>query len=338
MKKDNLIDIVITWVDGNDPNWLKEFNKYSSNTSGDKSDCRYRDFDFLKYWFRTIEQNASWVRKIHFVTWGHLPEWLDVNNPKLNIVKHSDFIPDDYLPTFNSCVIELNLYRIEGLSNQFIYFNDDMFLMKQKCFEDFFKNEKPIDLPIFEKLNYHGQFSLTHFRNSILIQNNFNRKIVFFNDWNNWLNINYSPRQILKNIYALFSFGTLNIRAPHFAMSLLKKDFINIWEKEKFYLEKACKDRFRNYNSINPYVIRMWNICSNEFIVRKRKMNNKSANLKDSIEDNIDVIKYIFTNEFDLVCFNDNITDHNVFIETKDFLNAYFEKYYPTKSSFEKYD
>ena len=114
------IDIVVTWVDGSDPEWLKERARYSG-TPVELSDVRFRDWGLMRYWFRGIEKYAPWVRKIHFVTWGHLPDWLDTTNPKLHIVKHTDFIPAEYLPTFNSHTIELNLHRIEGLAEQFIY-------------------------------------------------------------------------------------------------------------------------------------------------------------------------------------------------------------------------
>ena len=78
------IDFVITWVDGNDPLWLKEYRKYKG-IEDEEFVFRYRDWDFLRYWFRGVEENAPWVRKIHFVTWGHIPSWLDTSNPKINI-------------------------------------------------------------------------------------------------------------------------------------------------------------------------------------------------------------------------------------------------------------
>ena len=96
------IDIVIPWVDGNDPEWLAEKNKYKKNKAEDDNINRYRDWDLLRYWFRGIEKNAPWINKIHFITWGHLPSWLDAENPKLNIVKHQDYIPEKYLPPIYS--------------------------------------------------------------------------------------------------------------------------------------------------------------------------------------------------------------------------------------------
>ena len=76
--KESAIDFVIPWVDGNDPEWRSEKNVYcgnnkSSSSEKDIRDERYRDWDNLQYWFRGVEKFTPWVRKIHFVTWGHLP-------------------------------------------------------------------------------------------------------------------------------------------------------------------------------------------------------------------------------------------------------------------------
>ena len=68
-----MVDIVITWVNGNDKKWKESFYKYSALYDGDKREVRYRDWDLLRYWFRGIDKFAPWVRKIHFVTEGHIP-------------------------------------------------------------------------------------------------------------------------------------------------------------------------------------------------------------------------------------------------------------------------
>ena len=85
---------------------------------------RYRDWEILKYLFRSIENFAPWVNNVYFVTCGHLPAWLNTECPKLQIVSHKDFIPEKYLPTFNSHSIEWNFHRIKNLSEHFVYFND----------------------------------------------------------------------------------------------------------------------------------------------------------------------------------------------------------------------
>lgn len=100
----------------------------------------------LRYWFRGVEKFAPWVNKIFFVTYGHMPKWLNIDHPKLVVVKHEDFIPSQYLPTFNSQLIEFNFCYIKDLSERFVYFNDDMFLLNDVSPERFFKDGLPCDL------------------------------------------------------------------------------------------------------------------------------------------------------------------------------------------------
>ena len=141
--KNSEVDIVVLWVDGNDPEWLKERMQYDNSIKNSGNlDSRFRDWGLMRYWFRGIEKNVNWYRKIFFVTWGHVPEWLDTSHPKLRIVKHSDYIPAEYLPTYNSNTIEMNLHRIEDLSENFILFNDDIFVIDEIREEMFFRNDQ----------------------------------------------------------------------------------------------------------------------------------------------------------------------------------------------------
>ena len=145
--EDYPIDIVVTWLDGSDESWLKEKKKYyemaDSQTQMENPVERYRDWGLLQFWFRAIEKYAPWARYIFFVTCGHKPEWLNTENSKLRFVSHRDFIPPEYLPTFCSDTIELNLWRIEDLSEHFLYFNDDVFLNKPVKPNVFFANGLP---------------------------------------------------------------------------------------------------------------------------------------------------------------------------------------------------
>ena len=142
------IDFVILWVDGSDPRWLKQKNEQLKLQGANLPENRYRDYGTLMYLFRGIEKYASWVNKVYFITWGHIPDWMDINNEKLVIVKHEEFIPKEYLPTFNSNVIEMNLHRIENLSENFVLFNDDLFILNELLPTDFFENDLPKDMYI----------------------------------------------------------------------------------------------------------------------------------------------------------------------------------------------
>lgn len=143
----DVIDFVVTWVDGSDPDWMEQKTKYSEQIGGTprgNGKCRYRNWECFKYWFRAVEKYAPWVHNVYLVTWGHVPEWLNIECPKLKIINHTDFMPADYLPTFNCNPLELNLHRIPGLSELFVYFNDDVLLNRPCEPTDFFINGKPL--------------------------------------------------------------------------------------------------------------------------------------------------------------------------------------------------
>nr|WP_227993746.1 stealth family protein [Pseudactinotalea sp. HY160] len=129
------IDVVYTWVDGTDPQWVVRKRAAVEQLSGESmtedaaADLRFVDHDELRYSLRSIEQYAPWVRHIYIVTDRQRPAWLKADHPRITVVDHTDIAPPGAsLPTFNSHAIEANLHRIEGLSEHFLYFNDDVFL------------------------------------------------------------------------------------------------------------------------------------------------------------------------------------------------------------------
>jgi glycosyltransferase involved in cell wall biosynthesis len=142
------IDVVYTWVDGSDPDWNAAREQRLSGITGaaqvtaqtreSSGQARFLDRDELRYSFRSIHLFAPWVRRIHLVTAGQVPDWLDTDHPRINLVDHSEILPADGLPTFNSHAIETSLHTIEGLSEQFLYFNDDFFLARPVRPEAFF--------------------------------------------------------------------------------------------------------------------------------------------------------------------------------------------------------
>ena len=140
------IDVVYTWVDDGDPGWRREKDhwaaKYNRPTSTEARALhreRFRNRDELRYSLRSLEMFAPWVRRIFIVTADQTPSWLNTDHPKIRMVSHRDIYRDpDALPTFNSSGIETQLHHIEGLSEHFVYFNDDMFLGQRARRDDFF--------------------------------------------------------------------------------------------------------------------------------------------------------------------------------------------------------
>lgn len=115
------------------------------------------------------------------MTWGHLPEWLDTSHPKLNIINHKDYIPEKYLPTFNSNVIELNLDRIEGLSEYFVNFNDDFFLNSMTKPDDFFIDGLPRLQMMYMPIQAVEKFSSVLFNNTLILNQLNKENLQIFN-------------------------------------------------------------------------------------------------------------------------------------------------------------
>lgn len=133
------MDAVITFVNGNDPVWQRA---YAQTTSQVVLKKRYRDWGFLPYLLRGIEQNMPYIGNIFLVvsTESQVPDW--INRNAVRVVLHADIIPSEYLPTFNSTTIELFLHRIPGLSEQFVYFNDDLFPVSPLPESNLFREDK----------------------------------------------------------------------------------------------------------------------------------------------------------------------------------------------------
>ena len=135
------IDVVYTWVDSADPRWQADrarFDTTTANASASNAE-RFIDRQELRYSLRALELFAPFVRHIYIVTADQHPQWLAKGHPKITVVPHSDIFPDpSVLPTFNSHAIETCLHRIEGLSENFVYFNDDVFVGQEVGPADFF--------------------------------------------------------------------------------------------------------------------------------------------------------------------------------------------------------
>ncbi|BFZ05151.1 hypothetical protein BsWGS_08190 [Bradybaena similaris] len=102
---------------------------------------RFEDNEELRYSLRSIEQFAPWVRHIFIVTNGQIPYWLNLDNPRLTIITHDEiFLNSSHLPTFSSPAIEANIHRIPGLSDKFLYLNDDVMFGSPVWPDDFFSH------------------------------------------------------------------------------------------------------------------------------------------------------------------------------------------------------
>ena len=145
------IDVVILYVTMDDPVWQKSFieakqkSENIDNLKIDIGDNRYEDSNELEICLASIKRNMTYVRKIFLVVSNieQVPEYAK-HYDNLQVVLHKDIIPNQYLPLFNSSSIEIFLHNIPDLSEHFVYFNDDMFILKESDRWLFFeKNGKP---------------------------------------------------------------------------------------------------------------------------------------------------------------------------------------------------
>lgn len=321
------IDIVVTWVDGDDPVWQNKKAKYTGvKISDGNTAARYRDLGTLKYWFRGIEKFAPWVRYVYFVTDDQKPAWLNLDHPKLKWVKHTDYIPEQYLPTFNSHVIEWNLHRIDGLSENFIYFNDDVFLIKKTNPSDFFVDGKPCVLPLLSRLHPNDLFNYMLFNNAYMINRHFSFRECVRRDIKKWL-----KHQSLSGLMRLVLFG-MHSDFPGFANSHIgqcfKKSTIQtLWECEYEWIDATCRNKIRTKDDLTPWSVTNWQIMTGDF--HPQKPIGKYFTLQKG-----HAIDYVRKQRGKVICINDTDAEQD-FENHKQMLVEAFETVFFEKSSFE---
>ena len=326
------IDIVLTWVDQNDPEWQAEKNKYDPDgTNPEGGDVRYRDWDNLQYVFRGIERFMPWVHRVFFVTMGHLPVWLNTAYPRLRIVKHSDFIPRKYLPTFNSNTIDLNIFRIQDLSERFIFFNDDTFVIKPVKEADFFTKGRPRDMACISP----QPIARDNIRNIVInnleiLNDHFTIEDIRKNKWK-WMDIrNYGMFALRSFLFMRFS-SIIGIFEPHIPISFLRSTFEELWTIEEQAFDETCQNKFRTKLDINIWLARYWQLLSAQFEPRSRYFGKLIC-----AADTQGVKDVLGSSKYKMVCINDDESvSADAFPAIKSIVNRELEKILPDPCGFE---
>lgn len=330
------IDFVIPWVDGNDTKWLEEKKKYEPYTTFNSKEAntsnRYRDWNLLKYWFRGVETYAPWVRNIHFLTWGHIPSFLKTDHPKLHIVNHKDFIPLDALPTYSSPAIEMCLHNIKGLSEHFVYFNDDMFLIRNVKKNDFFINGLPVEYFEESPCFHIGNSMYEHWmRNALFIVNkHFNKHAQVKLNKKKWFK--YISKSSFINTLLSYPWKSyVGFPASHLPAPFLKSTWFDIWSKEEIYLKDTVYSKFRSSLNVEQDLFRFWQFAECNF--ENAKIDGHYFSItKSSINEIYNVIKKQTYKE---ICLNDDC-ENDAFDICQNKIRTAFELILPHKSSFEK--
>ncbi len=332
------IDFVVTWLDSTDPEWQEAYRKARGvemlNDAG-----RYRNWGLFKYWFRAVETYAPWVNKVFLVTNGKNPDWINANHPKLVLVSHKDYIPEKYLPTFNSITIELNMNKIPGLSEHFVYFNDDFYINSPVEPEYYFKGGLPCDcnnetLTIDPYYSHNDGFSTKQylFCDMAVLNSHFDRREVVKGQRKRWFG-NHLPKKSLLASFLLRKkcyFQFFDWR--HYEQPMLKSVIDEIWEKEPYWMNKSCT-QFRAEIGLNPYIIRYWQFATNRFF----PTNLKSGSMYNINKSNLKkIVKILGDTSIKSLCINDSYRCSDAdFEQIKSEITKVFEMKFPMKSSFE---
>lgn len=312
------IDLVYTYVNGNDEEWLKERSKYSQE--GDNGACRYRDNDELVYSLRSVERFAPWINKVFIVSNSKPPKWLNLDSDKLRYVYHEEFMPKEILPCYNSNVIEAYISNIPELSEHYLYACDDMMFGNKVSPDFFFTNGKP--------------------NIRMCVQNDYAESYYF--------SIILQAQKMIEDKYGL----RLNSLPWHNIDPYVKSENINCINEFKEQYDNASRNRLREKNDIQRVLFHYYYIANNRCRYTKYDISNHDKlrwyRLKsflfpslffDFYFDNIDsFFRYkkpqkLFERGPKVFCLNDSegTTDEDL-KKYRDLLNRLF----PDKSGFEK--
>lgn len=338
------IDFVLPWVDNQDPEWQKSRLKYSGNQSSSDANAsaRFRDSGTLKYVLRSIEKNCPWYNKVYLITCGHYPEWLDVNSPKIELVKHSDIYDNkEHLPVFNSSSIEMSLPNIEGLSEHFVYLNDDTVIFSKTDVDRFFVEGKPVDflchawLPrnkLFGKLKPIDTW-VNSLNNNISLINQFFKVSSLDNKYlynESYSIFNKISNFFLRNIYKKYFW----FEHWHHPISYLKSTLQEVKENCFNEMQVCSINKFRNNTDLTQYLYRYWRLAKGDFYPYKHndgiETNITSINILHKVIQDCNQLKPHF------VCLNDSPKlSNDVYKLVKNEMLEFFDKHFPEKSSFE---
>lgn len=312
------IDMVYTWVDNKDPKWLEKKLAYSgecidNNVNGN---CRYIDNDELKYSLRSLEKYANWINKIYIITDNQFPKWLNTDNKRVKIIDHSEIMPKECLPVFNSNAIEHCISNIPNLSEYYLYGNDDTFFAN-KVSPSYF----------YHKDGYpYCRFSYK-----------FDKDFDFYNRM--CANTDYLIEKKFGKSLKMFCHHNIN--------AYRKSDVKNCIEMFKKEINETIKSRFRKVENVEPTIYLSYALAVKhghyKGIFRLPIYTNKTYNFFTKLyqPDSLYLSphdKQLFellknNKKIGLFCINDG---ENISNEERIFAKNFLQEMFPQKSSFEK--
>lgn len=294
------IDLVVPYVNCNDRHWVRDFAEYTGIRIPNPS--RYRSWGTLKYLFRGVSEYLPFVRQIVLLVAkpSQVPSW--VNTETVRVVYHKEFIPKEFLPTFNSCTIESYLWKIPDLAEKIIYINDDMFptgLMEET---DFFTDNTP-----------HISFTKPY---------EYSPKTMYQAQCRSGIDL-------ITKALDLPSFEKGKITRPqHISTAFIRDNMLKVGELCEEAIAPTTS-RMRLTKNVNQYIYAYYQYFTNDYI-------NETISYKyfELTEKNWDTIKEaILSSTYQMICLND--TSAKDYEKVKILLHKCFEQKFISRCKYE---
>lgn len=241
-----LVDVVIAWVDGNDPELKQKRMQYQANTQASDavSDTRFASNHEIYYNIASILKYVPFCRHIYIVTDGQQPEWINdfvtegiCDAGKIRIVDHREIFGgyEQYLPTFNTRSIETMLWNIQGLSDYFFYLNDDFFFNAPAQLDD---------ILIDQKMVIYG-----HWQSSLVLK----AKLWYRQLLNQYFAKPIQPKHMIAQMLGADMLGFKQFfEIHHYPHAVDRKILADYLLAYPAFLEKQIQYKFRSVEQINP--------------------------------------------------------------------------------------
>jgi len=307
------IDLVYLWCDGNEPAFRKRREKYQKECgktlSKENGNCRYVQIDELKYSLRSVEKFVPWINRIYIVCDRQIPVWLNVNHPKIFVIDHSEIIPKEYSPLFNSTAIECFIGKIKGLSEHFLLANDDTFFGRSLKPSFFFDDSGRAKVRVVKAEpcdDMYGGFL----------------------------------KNAVEKIQRKFGVSFLHIMPHHNIDAYLKSDYNEAFDAFNDDVQRTATHRFREADDLHRFVVSLYMLYKasavlkdTSYVLGGRFFRHFGLAKRDSLTlDNYKNLNKIRSCRPGLFCINDT---ENSQPEDRKKVQCFLEEMFPYKSEFE---
>ncbi len=295
------VDFVVTYVDQSDIYWQRGYEEacFKNRRLPSYESPRFRSWGTIKYALRGVGNFMPWINNVYLVVERdtQVPQW--VNRSEVNIIYHHQIIPMEYLPTYNSCTIEMFLWKIPDLAEKFIYANDDMIPVDVLTENEFYDGNTP-------RLSYKPK--------------------EYDSDSNMYCHQLHSTENLVRDILGMPEDNEYVMKTGHNLNPMLKSTWAFLFkEKEAVILDSLSA--FRQKKNLNQDLSTYWHILSGDFAENERRTKYTEMEYVFKL---IDIIE---NSDAQLICINDNKASHDKDLKQK-MINS-FERRLPHKSKYE---